>query len=218
MSQLTQLDWFNFKSTAPTEYKRPEQYTIAGKMLSDKQLKEKYINQLYRTCMMCSLCNLGNKSVVQDGFLRDPHLLSNQTISNIMIVMDQPEWSDLLHRDNAVDTELTSSLKQYNIYDRVYVTFLLKCAGQSVNQENYSTCQSYIDLEIKSLKPVLIITVGPKVFDYFKTQNDDYASCLKTIIKSKYNCKMLPICDVTNDDFDNSISMVSKLIRAINER
>lgn len=218
MNQLTQLDWFNFKSTAPTEYNKPEQYMIAGSMLSDHHLKEKYINQLYKTCMVCSLCDRGNQCLEQDGFLRDPHILSNQNINNVILVLDHPEWSDLVHRDNDTETTLISLLKQNNIYDQVYITYLLKCAGGPANQIHYSSCQSYIDLEIKSLKPKLIITVGERVFKYLSKEDVEYKNSLKTIIKSRYNYKMLPICDAASLDFNDSIRTIGKLVGAINEK
>ena len=216
MSQLTQLDWFNFKSTAPAKHNKPVQYMIAGSMLSDHHLKEKYINQLYKTCMVCSSCDRGSQCIEQDGFLRDPHLLSNQNVSNVMLVLDHPEWSDLVHRDNDIETTLISQLKQNNIHDQVYITYLLKCAGGPAYQQHYSSCRSYIDLEIKSLKPKLIITVGERVFKYLSKEDVEYKDNLKTIIKSKYDCKMLPICDAVSIDFNESIRLISKLVGAIN--
>lgn len=217
--ELENFDWKNHKNNKRADFKF-EQKTVAGNNLPLQTRKELYINQLYSTCMLCSICDVGCETVGRDGIYRDPHLLSNHNISNIMLVSNHPTYEDLYDRDNCQKSgKLISKLVNVNIDQFLYITYLAKCCNDHLAESDYQNCTPYLELEINLLSPPLIITMGQRAYDYCKaTGSLEYGQAVMNIVGSKFDSKLLPICGLDDENFDVQLCKVSKLLNKLIKR
>ncbi len=218
--QLEEFDW-STNSVRGVEYIKPIPMVVAGLLESEDDRKTKYINNLYTTCMTCSICDIGINNVGRDGIYRDPHLLSNRNVpSKYILVSDRPTWDDLSYRDNQIaKSSLEQALESRGLDKLLYVTYLLKCGAEGNDKEYYDNCKSYLDLEMRIIKPTLIISVGRSPFEFLKSDPEaSYEDNMRKIISSKFRIKMLVISDVTDVKFEDHLRAVGQLVERLNKK
>lgn len=217
-SKCTSLDEFNWHGKSSSEKtQEPEQLIVAGLNESQAKRSSKFINRLYTTCMTCCMCDIGTECVENDGLLRDPHLLSNRNISNYMIIIDRPTWKDISYRDNNnVMGELEAALEAVGIRSKLYITYLVKCCSEKDNPLYYDNCSAYFKMELRALKPKLLITVGRRPFEALRHDNrQQYEHNFSKIILSKYDIKMLPLAEMQDPLFGKHLTILGQLITRV---
>jgi uracil-DNA glycosylase len=217
-SELENFDWMNHKSSAPPYTATAEPMIVAGMNMDARDMTNKFINQLYVTCMVCSICDIGVEPVGKDGIYRDPHFLSNRNITRYMLVCDRPDLDTLISRDNNSDSRLLRLLKSHALHDRLYVTYLLKCGSDRSSDVYYNNCRPYLDLEVRIIQPSLIITAGPGPFNALKQSDQEYVQSLKKIINSKYGSKMFVMSDINDILFADQLTILNNLLKRIDQR
>lgn len=162
--EVKNFDWFNFKSTAPDKPFKPTYKHVAGAEISDKERKYRFISSLSSTCISCSMCNLGTNLAEQGGIKRDPHILSNKIICNVMFVDFRPEWQDLSENQvmsTACPTNRISQKYAWLDFNNIYYTYMVKCGGSLVaGEDNIEACSHFLNMEIKMIMPKLILATG----------------------------------------------------------
>jgi uracil-DNA glycosylase family 4 len=140
-----------------------------------KALEEKIIN-----CKNCELCNLK----VNDNNLSDfgfGKLLGYKKIKNpdIMIIGLNPSnvrFKDLKYAFDAGKEKLNERaghrlinvLKKLEIYERCYITNLVKCStlDNKVKNKHAISCLTHLIKEIEILKPQIILAAGRQVYEF----------------------------------------------------
>jgi len=146
------------------------------------------------------MCNLGANLAERGSIKRDPHLLSNKVIDNIMFVDFRPEWQDLsesqVMSDAACPTNRISQKYPWLDFNHIYYTYMVKCGGSLVaGEDNVDACSHFLNMEIKILMPKLILATQ-SAYHWLQAQqlliravnvddlNDKKRSIVKKIVES----------------------------------
>lgn len=112
---------------------------------------ERYARQICRCTQACSLCNRGLAHQKVDNTYYDPHITASLTYSEIALIKHQPSESDLI---KGLFGEHKQLFKDLGLdFKSIYKTSVIKCYSVDGMDED---CP-YFELEMKALKPKLII-------------------------------------------------------------
>lgn len=182
----------------------------------------------------CNLCSLGKKSCEEQGKIFDPHVFSNLTHSKFMVVGQNPGVNECLGGEPFVgdagkffDEQIeTGGLERRHFY----ITNSVKChslANEKPTKDQVESCESYLRLEIKILKPKLVITLGSVAFDVFcpdKVMNKHLGDITRS---EKFGVNVFPIyhpsprnmmIESRKNKFIEDISNLCKLVSALSAR
>lgn len=109
---------------------------------TDIQRFERFVRQLGRCIISCSLCKRGLKEIKCGNELLDPHCQPSIWYKNVILIKQEPDCSDKAGlfeslRDVITDCGLN--------FDNFYKTTIIKCVG-----DDYSECP-YFELEWKAI-------------------------------------------------------------------
>lgn len=214
---LENFDWF-VRYTSPATYKTTKM--VVADTDDHKTVKtQKFIDQLYTSCMVCGICDIGNRSIGVNEIYRDPHLLSSRNIGRFVIVNSKPSWEDLSYRDNGHKKGLVSQLiADHGLDTQTYITYLRKCGGKEEDELYYDNCSPFLDLEIRIINPRIIIAIGQKAYQRLVGSNvEDYGKCMLKPVVSKYGHKLIGISDTPNMINDHLL-VICKLMVRIQEK
>lgn len=175
------------------------------------------LRQLSRTCLSCSMCELGLKCVNKSSILRDPHVFSNMSVSRIMIISQSPSWKELEIREPFVNDLFNSQIIKNDLTrDDFYISSLVKCYCDPITTRAIDKCIPFLQMEINLLDPIFIVAVGEVVFCRL-CPNNKFNESVNKLVSSEYNVKVFatndPSCD--RDGFYNQIDTVCKLVKAL---
>jgi DNA polymerase len=177
----------------------PEFDHIAGENISVEERKRRMLLNLSRTCLACSMCELGLECAEKNGLFRDPHVLSNMQISKFMVVGQNPGWDELKAREpfvgaagNNFDTEIAKHGLSRKYF---YICNTVRCwtkGNARPEHRHIERCEPFLKIEIGLLKPRLIITLGAVAFSQL-CPGAIFGESLKKLTPSKYGVKVFPI-------------------------
>jgi len=180
---------------------------------NDEKNKKLMLDGLQNFCMCCRFCKIGCK-LVSSGRDYDPHVFSNMIFnSRFMIIRHSPTIDDFKIGTpfmNQYGKKFDMELKKHGM-DRTnfYVTSLIKCFSQK-HSEEFKNCETFLNNEIKIIKPKLLITTDKKTFKILCPESKYGAS---KITKSKYG----NIYSINQNcgKFSRQIELLCKLIKKI---
>lgn len=165
------------------------------------------------------MCDLGLQLVGQEGIFRDPHVLSNGSISKVMLICKSPDWDSLKRGEtfNGSREKFDSELEKYGLsYHDFYICSILRCYSNSVNKEHIDTCKSFLQMEVNLLKPRLMIAMGQFVFSELCGSTADFNFSLNNLVKNDYGIKTISIYETNHPNFGGQIKKIAKLVAKIN--
>jgi hypothetical protein len=179
---------------------------VAGEEIDEKERQSRYLKSMSSACFSCALCELGAKTVIKNNESRDPHVFSNRKVSKIIYIGLQPTWLDLVARDS--QTEITVRDGWFNT-DDFYVTNLVKCAGECDSlDDSIAACLDYLSMEIRCLKPKLIITID-EVYD--KLKDLGWVKDNFLVLKDARIAKIVNITRLRQDKSEVLIKLINKI-------
>jgi DNA polymerase len=172
------------------------------------------------TCGSCSMCELGLRSVSCNGNSRDPHLLSNMQPSKFMIVGLCPDWDDLTKRQPLSGPAGDIFDREIARYNRsrtdFYICNLVRCWIDGKPQQEYiDSCAPFLQMEMKLLKPKLIIALGQFVFQQL-CPDDKFCDSVGKIRSGRYG-KVFAVHYPSLEnitEFRKQISLICRLLKA----
>lgn len=159
------------------------------------------LRPLRDTCKDCSMCRLGmNKPTIFGKKVEDQHVFSNMLPSAIMIVGQNPGYNECLKDTPFVGEAgaiFNQELVKYGINrDDLYFTNVTKCStndNRKPENDEIETCEPYLKMEIRIVKPKLVVALGAVAFQAF-CPDKTFSDSIGTIVKSeKFNVKIFPI-------------------------
>lgn len=172
---------------------------------SEYDRKYRMISHLATTCISCSMCSLGLVKADKYDQIRDPHILGNNNPHDVIIYSYNPTFEDLQYGEPLSSGDgllLKTNLSSFEI-NNYYAGYLIRCYSTITDNTNLETCNSFIDIELKLLKPKLIVIYEKKSFDVMISDLPKYNKIYK------YNGYNLIYVDPTN------ITLLSKLIKKL---
>jgi len=136
-----------------------------------EERKLRMLRPLRDTCMACTMCELGRKDAEKGNILRDPHVLSNMSPSRYVVIGQNPGWDELEACEPFVGQAGRNFDKEIKKHGRsrsdFYITNMVKCwtkGNAKPSVDHCLACSPFLDIEIRILKPKIIITLGSVSF------------------------------------------------------
>ena len=126
-----------------------------------------------------------------------------------MYIKYMPSWLDLELRD----AKSNSTNHPWLDLDKIYVTYLIKCAGDHHKAEEAVACASYLPIEINILNPQLILA-DEQVYDLLTSLGMVDDGVLKA--RSVSNTKIVNISNISFKKSSVLLKLIDKIIE--NER
>lgn len=169
-------------------------------MSQDDLEKLRMLRPLRATCKECQMCRLGRmEHIHNDKPINDPHVFSTMTPSQFMVVGQNPGYNECVKDEPFVGDagEFFNKTIEENGLSRkdFYVTNAVKChspENRKPEADEVETCLPFLLMEMRTLRPVLVITLGATAFDIL-CPGMGLTDNLGTIIKSKYGVKVYPV-------------------------
>ena len=135
-------------------------------------------NQMYMlhdSVKSCVMCPIGRYLHKTKNVQIDPHVFSNLNYkAEFMIVAQNPGEQECISNKPLVGPSgmnLDKTLEKYNLSrDLFYITNIVKChtpSNRKPSSDEIFNCSSWINIELKLLKPKVIITLGSPALQYF---------------------------------------------------
>jgi len=195
MSELENFDWNN---------KKPKSKPIV-RSVKNPLPKQNILDKLHSLCSVCNICDIGENLVTNDGILRDPHLPNSLIKSKIVILYNNPSIEHIKERDMILE-------RGSYIENKPYTTYLIKCYTEDYSEKYYENCLNYLNIELRVIKPKLILAMDQISFDFLKADKSlNYIDNHKVINSSIYGYKMMAIVEHHNINI-----FVNNLAKAIN--
>jgi DNA polymerase len=234
-NDLKKFDW------SPDSLKKPLPSSKPFIKLADKYHnidKESHEERIMRMIVplrnvvsQCSLCSLGRKLCTEKGFSFDAHVFSNMCPSKFMVVGQNPGFNECMEGMPFVGDagKFFDVNLQKNGLSRsdFYITNILKC--HTVNNEKptddyLEACCPIFQLEIKIIKPVLLITLGSISFSAI-CPDLKMSDHLGSIVNSgKFGVKVYPVYHPSprnmsivdrREKFEKHIGILCKLVKKL---
>lgn len=192
--------------------------------------KLRMLRQLSRTCLACSMCELGLKCAKKGHHLRDPHVFSNMKPHRFMIVGQNPGWDELEVREpfvGAAGKNFDDEIAKYNMSrDEFYICNTVRCYTEGntrPTRKNVMRCEPFLQMEINLIKPKLIVSLGSVAFSQL-CPDAVFGESLKKLVDSKYGVKVFPVYHpspmnfrdgLRKSAFEDQIRVMCGLVKAI---
>lgn len=128
-------------SDKPLDKRPPITRCEAGPLETKEQKFERYLRQLSRCVMACSLCKLGDSECFYNNTYYDPHCPNPFIFNKIMFLKFSPNESDIA---NGLFMDVKQLCDKYVNFKFIYKTVVSKCHGESSDE-----CP-YFDMEMKA--------------------------------------------------------------------
>lgn len=119
-------------------------------------------------CYGCSSCDRGRTfASAGDKIIRDPHVPPTGNWSKVVFVFGEPAWPDVLACEpigGSVWRDLARAMiaSRISIGD-IHLTHVVKCVGSG---DNVADCENFLNFEILSIKPSLVVVFGQLALDW----------------------------------------------------
>lgn len=217
-SELENFDWLNHKGLD---------------MVYERKLK--ILRGLSDACSSCNMCELGLKNVARDkesGDFRDPHVFSNLNPKRFMVVGQNPGWTELgvgvpLVGEAGVNFDV--EIERHKLSrDDFYICNACRCftpGNTRPEARNLEACRPYLEMEIRTIKPKLVVALGGVAFEQL-CPGVPFSESLKKITKSK-KYDGVPVFPVYHPspvnldeggkrkDFEEQIALMCGLVKAL---
>jgi DNA polymerase len=167
-----------------------DSFSLNHKNTHDKANSIEELNLDIKNCHLCDLSKSRTQSMAGYG---------NEN-ANLMII----DFSVSLSDDNAnsyyngrsgeILQKMIENVLDLSIND-VYLTHAVKCKPLNSNipsESEYNSCKNYLFLQIKFIKPDIIITLGKEAYAKVTSENDNFLSARGQVIDFK-DYKLVPI-------------------------
>lgn len=199
----------------------------AGMTETDFDQSARFIRNLNSACLACSMCELGRQDAHHDHTKRDPHVLSNLNPKRFVLVTQNPGWPELEKRQPLAGPSgavLDKYLRLHGL-DRsyFYITHLVKCwtGDKSPTEESIKTCRQFLDMEMTTVKPKMMVALGRAAYDILCPGGDFTNDVTKLHPCPRYNTKVFAmfhpqeadLCDVTlKKEFEKQIAILCGMV------
>lgn len=220
LKDINGFDWMN-TSNLNGDYNFSILKTNSN-MFNDDCHTFRVLEPVSKGCRACTMCELGQSAIKDEhNNLRDPHVFSSLTDSKYVIIGMSPSVEDAKNGNVFSDNIGNYIIKHLNASgvarDDLYITNLVKCVSDAPELHNRRSCEPYLNIELNTINPRVIATIGEDVFHQF-CPHVDYRKSFKTIIKNnKYGFPVLPVESplVDRDVFKEHIAIFSKIIKSL---
>ncbi len=234
IQELLDYDWF-VEHSAPIVHKPV--YTSIMQLTKPEtpyERKLRMLRCLATTCTACSMCELGLKEAVKSNESRDPHIFSSLTPTRIMLVGQNPGWTELQQGQPFVGADgnnFSAEISKYGLSrNDFYICNTVRCYTESNSKPSdihKERCEPFLRIEINIIRPLLVVTLGQVAFSQF-CPNAVYDESLKKIVKStRYGVNVFAIYHPSplnfrdaarRTAFDDQIRVMSKLVLALRSK
>jgi len=220
LRELRNFDWFGHDNKA---YNFPEPTLISIMQLPSEQTaddhKSRMLLQLSKTCLACSMCDLGLEMAENGDDLRDPHIFSNVAISKFMVVGLNPGWDEVEQRVPFANSSFHSEIVKNGLSnDDLYITNVAKCYSKKLEAIHRKQCQPFLQMEMNVLQPKLVIALGRTVFGELCPDLSFESGFRKIAVSSVYGNLVTAISDPSENDFLDDITFICDLIKGFKKR
>lgn len=185
----------------------------------------------------CVLCPMGRHLHKVNNMEIDPHVFSNlNSKAKIMLVAQNPGFQECVRNAPLVGDSgmnLDKVLKEHGLSrDLFYITNVVKCktsGNRPLRSDEVENCISWLDIEIKLLKPIFVVTLGAFAFEVFfegLLLSDNVNKILKYNYNKNLKFRVLPtfhpspknMMDINRkQEFDKTFSILSLLVNKLKE-
>lgn len=174
VAEMEAFDWVTLSPpSAPAEIGRPYLMFLAPSSESPQERRLRMLEHVKRSCMACTMCELGRKPATRDGkLLRDPHVFSSMTPTRFMVVGQNPGWNEVCQSEPFVgdsganfDAEVAANGLAREDF---YICNTVRCytAGNERPLEKHvQRCRPFLDIEMNLIRPLLVAALGAVAFD-----------------------------------------------------
>lgn len=163
--------------------------------------KLRMLDPMRRTCMACSMCELGRKEVDRDGLgiFRDPHVFSNQNPTRFMVYGQNPGWNEVLKgkpfvgdAGNNFDVHLgANGLSR----DDFYIANTVRCYTEKnarPSEKHVERCRPFLEMEINLIRPLLIVALGAVAFEQL-CPGKKFSDHMGSVAESRYEVSVFAV-------------------------
>ncbi|MEM3000672.1 MAG: uracil-DNA glycosylase [Candidatus Nitrosocaldus sp.] len=171
------------------------------KNMSEKQCsKLNMLRPLRAACKSCTMCNLGVIDHTHLGErIEDYRVFSNMRPSRFVVIGQNPGYNECVQDEPFVGdagTIFNNEITKHGI-DRsmFYITNVVKCHtpdNRKPERDEIEACKPFIMMELKLLKPILVITLGAVAFQVL-CPDRQYSDSLGKVVQSTFGVNVYPI-------------------------
>lgn len=235
-NDLKHFDWVGTPNVPPFKRNFESDWTdrMDNKFPSLLEKKRRMLDRLADLCNSCVACELGRNGAERDGIVRDPHVLSNNNYSRIIVCGQNPGWEELKVRKpfvGAAGKNFDKELEK-NGLDRsaFYITNAVKCFTKNNDKPSHlhlTSCRGYLQLEIRVLRPQLVVTLGSFAFGLFCPDKNYQDSLGKITMSKEFDVKVFAIYHPSplnlsqierKKDFEKQMKLLSGLVTRLRSR
>lgn len=193
--------------------------------------KLRMLRQLSKTCIACSMCELGLKCAQKGHVKRDPHVFSNMQPHRIMVVGQNPGWNELEAGQpfvGAAGKNFDAEIAKHDISrEDFYICNTVRCwtkDNAKPEEKHRQRCEPFLQMEINIIKPRVIVALGGVAFSQL-CPDAKFGESLGKLVSSRYGVKVFAIYHPSPVNFrdgsrkvafQNQIATMCKLVKAIN--
>lgn len=169
-------------------------------MTDDQKRKLEMLRPLHAACMACTMCRLGRQEHIHRGNKIDqPHVFSNMNPSRYVVIGQNPGYNECVEGEPFVGDAGEVFNEQIELNglsrDKFYITNTVKChtpENRAPELDEVSICEPFLRMELKVLRPVLVISLGAVAFNIL-CPDKKYSDSLGTVVESRFEVKVFPV-------------------------
>lgn len=170
--------------------------------------KFKMLNDLSSACQSCGMCELGWAKAKQGGSEHDPHVFGELdrmgNLPKIMIIGQNPGWNEVCEGRPFVGAAGKTFEKALDTYggkycitrNSFYITNAVKCFTKDnamPTAEHISRCEPFLRMEIQTIKPKFIVTLGAVSFGLMCPDAAYQGALGKFTLSEKFGVKVFAV-------------------------
>lgn len=176
IDELENFDWSNHVGPSTPMF-REKPYLLFQAPVNEQPYDRKLrmLEQVRKSCMACSMCELGRQGVCSsrgERILRDPHVFSSMNPTRFVVVGQNPGWNEVVDCQpfvgDAGETFNTELYKHGLDRSWFYITNTVKChTPQNARplHSHISCCEPFLKIELTLIRPLLVAALGAVAFD-----------------------------------------------------
>jgi len=201
-----------------------------------KERTLRMLNPLHDVVIQCGMCELGRKMCTEQDTTFDPHVMSNMSPSKWVIVGQNPGFNECIEHEPFVgeagkffNKAIINGGMERNDF---YITNTVLChtlGNEKPTNDHTRCCEPFLRIQLRLLKPILVITLGQVAFDVF-CPDKTMSHHLGEIVRSpKFDVDIYPVyhpsprnmnnkdrCDKFQEDISNLCELI-KSYRSTNQ-
>jgi uracil-DNA glycosylase family 4 len=224
--ELSEFDWLAKRGNRPPFVReilcKMNMMHAKGNLVeSDAERRLRFLTQLNKSCIACTMCKLGTQDATKGHEVRDPHVFSNMsTSSRIMVVGNNANWEEVITKQ-PICTVFDDEVQKHGFSrSDFYLTNMVKCWSKTKpNDDEVSSCLQFLSMELSIMKPKLVVALGQDVYDRLCGAGN-YSEKIGLIVNSdKFDVKVYPTYDLSDTshrhEISKHLSVICSLLRKI---